>query len=364
MTDMKFAGRPRGGFPSRRMTGRAASAALLLACLFALGPYVLCADKTDTVVLKNGDRITGEIRSLTNGLLTYKTDDIGTLSVEWERVVRISSTWLFIVEDTHGKRHTGALQEASETGKVVVRTGEGPVTLDLVEIVSVARFGERLIQRFHGTLDVGFSLQKANKNTQLNLGAGLNYVTTKWDIRAELNSYYAKQESVPSTMKILVSLSTMRVFANRWTATALAQVEQNTELNLDARLLGGAGVGRYFIRTNRHVLNGIVAVDVTQENYIDETPPTTGMEAVIGVNYQTFRYVFPNLDISASAYVYPSLTTKGRVRATFQTNIRYELFLRFYVSVAFVDNYDSKPGGETTSKNDYGLTFGISWSLN
>lgn len=350
--------------PRAAGAGRTASGVLLLALLFALGLPAAGANKTDIVVLKNGDRITGEIRSLKNGLLTYKTDDIGTLSVEWERVVRISSTWLFIIEDTRGRRYTGALQEAPEPGKVVVRTGEGPVTLDLVNIVGIGRFGERLIQRFQGTLDLGFSLQKANQNTMLNLGANLNYVTTKWDIRAELSSYYAKQESVPSTTKILLGLTTMRVFANRWTASALAQVERNTELNLDARLLGGVGVGRYFIRTNRHVLNGIVAVDVTQENYIDETPPTTGMEAVIGVNYQTFRYVFPNLDISASAYAYPSLTTKGRVRATFQANIRYELFLRFYVSIAFVDNYDSKPGGETTSKNDYGLTFGISWSLN
>lgn len=344
--------------------GRTASGGLLLALLFALGPLAAGADKTDVIVLKNGDRITGEIRNLANGLLTYKTDDIGTLSVEWERVVKISSVWLFILEDTKGLRYTGSLQEAPEPGKVVVRTGVGPVTLELVDIVGIARFGTRVFQRFQGYLDLGFSLQKAQKERTLNLAAQINYTSTKWDIRSDASSYLSSQENVPNTTKNLLTLDLKRVFEKRWNAAAIAQLEQNTELNLRLRLLGGLGLGRYFVRTNRHVLDGIAGVDITRENYYDETASKTGAEGVLGLSYHTFRYMFPNMDISASAYAYPSLTTKGRVRVKFQTNVRYELFPRFYVSLGFVDNYDSKPGGETTTKNDYGLNLGISWSLN
>jgi hypothetical protein len=350
--------------PRPARTGRTACRALLLTLFFVVGQPAAGADKTDVVVLKNGDRITGEIRGLQNGLLTYKTDDIGILSVEWERVVRISSVWLFILEDTRGRRYTGALQEAPEPGRVVVRAGEGPVTLELADIVGIARFGTNLFQRFQGYLDLGFSLQKAQKERTLNLAAQIDYISTKWDIRTDATSYLSSQENVPNTTKNLLTLDLKRVFENRWNAAAIAQLEQNTELNLRLRLLGGLGLGRYFIRTNRHVLDGIAGVDVTRENYYDETASKTGAEGVFGLSYRTFRYVFPNMDISASAYAYPSLTTKGRVRLKFQTNVRYELFRRFYVSLGFVDNYDSKPGGETTTKNDYGLTFGISWSLN
>ena len=44
-------------------------------------------DKTDVVRLKNGDRITGEIKELERGKLTVKTDSMGTLSIELKDVM-------------------------------------------------------------------------------------------------------------------------------------------------------------------------------------------------------------------------------------------------------------------------------------
>jgi len=348
---------------SIRVTGRAASGLLLAACLFAIVPPAIGADKTDIIVLTNNDRVTGEIQSLKDGLLKYKTDDMGTLSVEWERIKRISSQWPFILEDQRGQRFTGALHETPNDGEVMVLTESGQVTLKLADIVGIARFGKRLTQRFDGYLDFGFSLQKAQKYTQLNLAGNLSYLSKKWDIRADASSYFTNQEGVEDITKNLVTLNAMRLFKKRWNAAAFTQYEQNTELNLAGRLLLAAGVGRYFKRTNRQVIDGIAALDVTRENYYDVTESETNMEGVLGVNFQAFRYMFPNMSISANAYAYPSLTEKGRVRLKFQANIRYEVFRRFYVSLGFLDSYDSKPGGETTTKNDYSLTFGISWSL-
>jgi hypothetical protein len=342
---------------------RPLGALLLAACLTGLGLPAAGAEKTDIIVLTNGDRVTGEIRSLSNGLLTYKTDDMGTLSVEWERIKRISSQWPFILEDTRGRRYTGALHETPEDGQVMVLVESGPVTLKLVDIVGIARFGKSLTQRFQGYLDAGFSLQKAQHYTQLNLAGDLSYRSQKWDIRAAASSYLTNQDEVESITKHLISLNIKRIFKDNWTAAAFSQYEQNTELNLAARLLAGAGVGRYFLRTNRRVISWVAAIDITRENYFDETASETNLEGVLGVDFQAFRYVFPNMSISSSLYGYPNLTTKGRVRVNFQANIRYEVFRRFYVSLGFIDSYDSKPGGETTAKNDYSLTFGISWSL-
>jgi hypothetical protein len=346
-----------------RATGRATFLLFLAAALFARVPQAAGAEKTDIIVLANGDRVTGEIRSLTDGLLTYKTDDMGTLSVEWERIQRISSQWPFILEDVRGVRYSGALRETPNDGEVMVLTGSGPVTLKLADVVGIARFGKSLAQRFQGYLDFGFSLQKAQKYTQLNLAANLSYLSKRWGGRADASSYFTSQEGVEDITKNLFSLNALGLIKKRWAAAAFTQFEQNTELNLAGRLLLGAGIGRYFKRTNRQVIDGIAAIDVTRENYFDDTESETNMEGVLGVNFQAFRYVFPNMDISTSLHAYPSLTEKGRVRVNFQANIRYELFRRFYVSLGFHDSYDSKPGGETTAKNDYSLTFGISWSL-
>ena len=37
----------------------------------------------DTVILDNGDRLTGELQTLEEGKLSFKTDYAGTLSIDW-----------------------------------------------------------------------------------------------------------------------------------------------------------------------------------------------------------------------------------------------------------------------------------------
>ncbi len=93
----------RGAMHTERSGVFAGASLLLVACLLAFVTRASAAVKTDIIVLTNGDRVTGEIRSLSDGLLTYKTDDMGTLSVEWERIKRISSEWPFILEDLAGR---------------------------------------------------------------------------------------------------------------------------------------------------------------------------------------------------------------------------------------------------------------------
>src|SRR4029453_17665742 len=43
--------------------------------------------KTDVVTLANGDRITGEVVRVTRGRLEFSTDDVGTLYLEWDKLV-------------------------------------------------------------------------------------------------------------------------------------------------------------------------------------------------------------------------------------------------------------------------------------
>ena len=43
--------------------------------------------RTDVVTLANGDRITGEVVRLERGRLEFKTDDAGTLYLEWDKLV-------------------------------------------------------------------------------------------------------------------------------------------------------------------------------------------------------------------------------------------------------------------------------------
>jgi hypothetical protein len=46
------------------------------------------ADKTDIMLFKNGDRLTGEVKSLDRGKVSFDTDAMGVIKVEWDDIAR------------------------------------------------------------------------------------------------------------------------------------------------------------------------------------------------------------------------------------------------------------------------------------
>src|SRR5262245_35323575 len=106
----------------------------------SLAPLVLllvfCADaqaqRTDVVTLGNGDRITGEIINLERGRLEFKTDDAGTLYLEWDKLTSVVTTRLVEVVTTDGRRFLGSMDRAPDRS-IAVSGSQGSVTLQMTE---------------------------------------------------------------------------------------------------------------------------------------------------------------------------------------------------------------------------------------
>src|ERR1700739_3192982 len=101
------------GFPSPILIkiGRVMKipAAILFGALLVTTP-LFARDKTDVLVMNNGDRVTCEIKGLGAGVLYVSIDYVdGTASVDWSKVRHVESTQLFIVKTTDGSVYTGTL---------------------------------------------------------------------------------------------------------------------------------------------------------------------------------------------------------------------------------------------------------------
>ena len=73
-----------------------------------LAPWpVWAAVKTDVVVLRNGNTLTGEVEEVDRGRLTFKTDDMGTLAIEWDKVTSVKAAATFEVNDLSGGQYVG-----------------------------------------------------------------------------------------------------------------------------------------------------------------------------------------------------------------------------------------------------------------
>src|SRR6185436_15259639 len=81
------------------------------------------AAKTDVVVLKNGDRITGEVKTLEQGRLKYSTDNAGTIYIEWEDIASLTASRIFEVETIDGDIFHGSIEPGAEVATLKLVEG-------------------------------------------------------------------------------------------------------------------------------------------------------------------------------------------------------------------------------------------------
>ena len=91
-------------FSTPVLLGRIALLVLFLSYAYPL----LAKRKDDVVVMTNGDKFTGEIKSLQYGELVFKSDYMkDSVHLDWKRVETLQSQDTFIVALSDGERVTG-----------------------------------------------------------------------------------------------------------------------------------------------------------------------------------------------------------------------------------------------------------------
>jgi len=341
--------------PRHRVARSFAASALLLA-LAAPGPAA-GRDKTDLVVLVNGNGINGEIMSLSRGKLDYKTDDAGRLSIKWLKVIRVTSAYTYEVETTTGEKRYSALfaPDGDERGVVQLHDGTRIPVSDIVSLVPIdAGFFSRLSAYF----DLGLTYAKANEALTFSTDGYVGYRGERLGTSVQFNAYLQGTNGTPAASNYTVQWIGDMYFG-RWTATIGAAAQENSELDLKLRLtfLGGAKYAA--VATNLMELVATGGLAGLREQYTTGDPAWY-LAAYLAGSWSLFRYDSPKLDAEVDLAVYPYLTDFGRVLLQGTLRVTYEVFLDFNVGLNFTDTFDSRPP-EGASNNDFNMSITIGW---
>ncbi len=144
--------------------------------------------KTDVVDFKNGDRLTGEVKSLERGHMRFKTDATDTISIEWDEVAYLSSNQNIQVETILGTRYLGHLIRSEENSNIVVMTDEGPIKLNNIQLVKMMPIEDKGLSRLDGDVTFGYNFAKADETTQMNLGVDV-------EMRSEIRIFSLKLDT-------------------------------------------------------------------------------------------------------------------------------------------------------------------------
>jgi hypothetical protein len=344
--------------------------AIILSFVLYLPLPIFAQEKTDTLVMKNGDRFTCEIKGLSDGVLSVKLSYVdGTISVQWSQVEHLESSRLFLVQTESGAVYTGKLSTTGESKDppIKIQIAEAPnreVEVPRRQIVGLSQTSEGFWHRFNGGINTGLLYSKGNESLQYNLSSELDYERERWSSGASFNSSFASNSGASLSTRNQTDLNTLRLLRwNNWFYAGNASFLQSSVQEITRQTTLGAGVGRFIKKTNRakiYVLGGFGWQNTIYQQDTTDQGTQNSAVAFVATEIKAFKFKKTNVDITAT--LLPVLNQPGRVR--FNTNAAYYIKIASDLSwnVSFYGNWDSQPPAHL-SGSDYGSSSGLTWTF-
>ena len=220
---------------------------VLLQLFFALSLVFLSLKSNaqqDSLVLKNGNVIVGELKSLDKGVVTIETGySKSDFTIEWSGIKEIYLRSMFLITLKDGTRINGKFQSVAGGEKINIIDGEGK-QIETTHDDIVYLKGLKLLDfwsRVHASIDMGLSISKANNLKQYSMRSAVSYLADKWLVDLYYDDTRSSQDSIVDTKRTEAGASYITSSQN-WYAVGSISTLSNTEQALKLRLTSKAGV--------------------------------------------------------------------------------------------------------------------------
>jgi len=342
----------------------------ILTLLNVHGCPLRAREKSDVLVMKNGDKITCEVKELSSNTLYISVDYIlNTISVDWTKVDRIESKQLFLVKTQGGAVYTGTLStpkapEGRPLELEIWETPEKKITLERSQVINALETSHSFWQRWNAQLGSGFTYTKGNETSQYNLTSGLGYVAERWSASATYNSNLTSSTGTTTSTRNQISLSGQRLMRwNNWYYTGLANFLQSSVQGIQLQDTFGGGIGRNIVDSGSALFTVYGGFAWQQIQYQQTVLPAQTQQvalALIGTQFKMFRFNKTTLDVSAN--VLPALSDPGRRQFNLNASYYVKLWGQLNWNFTFYGNWDNRPP-PGFAHSDYGASSGLNISF-
>ena len=320
---------------------------------------VTCARpaNADILVMKNGDKITGEIKRIWDGEISIEPEYSDEFEVDIPAVDHIISDREFEIELEDGRELIATMGGADESGNQVLKTEAEAVAVTLADFLEVDEPED--FYDWETNVDLSSNFNRGNtdsSNSQLRSDAMFKHGDHRH--RGEVTFIREEQNQLTTKEKDLFQYGYNWLFGDPWFLAGQLSFERDPIIQLDGRAIAAVGLGRDIWDTPRRSLNFALGLGVQEEDIGGDSATTSVATWTLRFGYDLFNgdmELFHNQDFNSNL--------SGRTNANFNTStgLRFEITDLLYLNLTLDFDYQTHPVTGINNE-DIAFLFGFGWS--
>ena len=343
----------------------------------------------DVIVFNDGERLVGKFLSSNGASVTFKSDIVGDVTVDWSKVKELQSAQAFAVLPKDVKLKKNADTSSIPEGKIAMADQKITVTPDAgqpstVAVADAAQLVEktsfenavkrnpRFFTDWGGTVTAGGTLVEATQQSRTFTGA-VNLVRTIPDVDwlrrrnrtiVDLTASYGTLRQ-PATPLVKTEIFHADAERDEYVSPAIfafgqVQFDHNFSQGLDLAETFGGGVGVSVLKRVNQTLDLKAGVTYVRQNFTAAAASQDLIGSTFEEDFQ--RGLRRGIKFTQQLIISPAWNNTDALSATGNALLTVPVYKRLNFSLGTVDNYlhDPPPGFK---KNSFQATMGLTYAL-
>lgn len=339
--------------------------------LYTIAFFILLATAShgDEVVIKNGDRLRGEVVSMTGGKLVFKTTYAGNVTIAWDQVSRLITDRP--VELTFG-------DEDTIKGELITGPKDRVIAVKPDEVATVAVFSFDEIKKlepikekgwdFTGLFSVGFNIETGNtEKKRFHLEGNAEIAKVPHRIKLFAQSTVETNKEVRIDDKQFFSASYNYFITKKWFLFTDTQFKRDRFADLAAFGIVSVGPGYQFWHSKEKNLSISLGPGYATQTY------STGQSFLDGDKKRNFPAGVWSMDFDIwlfkqslqffhhnSAVLNLKDSDAWDIRT--RTGLRLPLFWKLFANFQYNFDYSNQPAdGKVSDDGKFVTSLGLKW---
>lgn len=325
----------------------------------------------DTLIFKNGDQLSGKIKSLTDGKVVFASDEIGEQTIELNRLRTFSTDEPVEFHLNDGTVIKSRLRSAEEN----------QVILDATDLVPARRYDFSVIAainpppppkpKWTGSFTIGLTSTHGNTFTE-SANVSFDAKRRSEKDRITLSSLYVasraeeevngKKEKVTTEESFTIGGKYDYFFTPKTYGFANGSFKKDHIADLDRRIIAGLGVGHQWIEQDDMNFNTDVGIAERCEQYTTHGVTTKSDDLSVQLGYHFDWKINDKFTFIHNLTYYPSFEQFSDYFLNTDAEIRASITENLFASFKAILDYDSTPA-EDVGSTDTKYILGAGWKF-